>query len=457
MKEQIVILGGGESGVGAAILAKTKGYEVFLSDNGLISLERKQTLRQYNIDFEEGGHTTEKVFRATEVVKSPGIPDNAPLIVQLHDKNIPVVSEIEFAIRFSGATFIGITGTNGKTTTTLLTHHLLKESGIDAGLAGNVGASLARQVALEDKPFFVTELSSFQLDGMSKSKLHIAILLNITPDHLNRYDNDFSKYADSKFRIIRNMRKEDAFIFNQDDPAIAEKVGHLKSHVSLMPVSLGKAEHASAHLTDKYLVFKEENGIKKLSKSQLSLRGKHNMINTMAAVLAARKIGIDWEKIQHALASFTNAPHRLENVGSINSVDFYNDSKATNVDAVWYALESFDVPIILIMGGTDKGNDYSQLDELVRKKVKAIVALGLDNKKIETHFKAYMDDVTSTDSVFKAVEIAYSKATPKDVVLLSPACASFDLFKNYEDRGERFRQAVYSLKEKMEGNLNRTL
>jgi UDP-N-acetylmuramoylalanine--D-glutamate ligase len=452
MKEKIVILGGGESGVGAAILAKTKDYEVFLSDNGLIPSERKQTLKKYDIDFEEGGHSTEKVLSAGEVVKSPGIPDNAPLIEKLIERQIPVISEIEFALRFTNARIVGITGTNGKTTTTLLTYHLLKENGLNVGLAGNVGASLARQVALEDKEYFVTELSSFQLDGMIKSKLHMAVLLNITPDHLNRYDNDFNKYVDSKFRIIRNMRKEDFFIYYENDPNIAGKITEMKSHVSQQPVALMKSDTASAYLSDKYLIFREGDHLKKLSKDQLPLLGKHNLINSMAAIKAARNVGIEWDGILKALKTFKNAAHRLEFAGNIKGVDFYNDSKATNVDAVWYALDSYERPIILMLGGLDKGNDYTQIDDLVKQKVKAIVALGIDNKKIETHFKNSVPDISSTDSVFTAVEIAYSKAKNGEVVLLSPACASFDLFKNYEERGEKFKQAVNALKDKIENS-----
>lgn len=450
MKEKIVILGGGESGIGAAILAQVKGYEVFLSDNGYISSERKSTLKRYEIPFEEGGHSNERMLLANEVVKSPGIPDNAPLIKLLLENHIPVISEIEFALRFTNAQIIGITGTNGKTTTTLLTYHILKENGFNVGLAGNIGASLAKQVALDDKEYFVTELSSFQLDGMVKSKLHIAVLLNITPDHLNRYDNDFSKYVDSKFRIIRNMRKEDYFIYNEHDQNIKDKIANLKTHVSQQPINQTKNKYASAYLADKYLIFREGDHLKKVSAAQLPLLGKHNMINTMAAVQAARNVGIEWPDIFKALKTFENAPHRLEYAGNIKGVDFYNDSKATNVDAVWYALDSYDKPIVLILGGLDKGNDYSQIDALVRQKVKAIIALGIDNQKIETHFKNYMADISSTDSVFMAVEIGYSKAKAGEVVLLSPACASFDLFKNYEERGEKFKQAVNALKDKIE-------
>lgn len=452
MKEQVVILGAGESGVGAAVLAKAKGFTVFVSDNGLIPSKYKQVLKTHEIEFEEGQHDTEKILQASEIIKSPGIPDTVPVILKVKEKNIPVVSEIEFAIRYSKAKIIGITGTNGKTTTTLLTFHLLNENGVDVGLAGNIGHSLAMQVAQDDKEYYVIELSSFQLDGMFKSKMNIAILLNITPDHLNRYDNDFQKYLLSKFRIIRNMRKEDLFIFNQSDPNVKEHVAQLKSHVTFFPISLEKMENSQAYPVGKDLVFMEEETIKKITKSYLPLLGKHNMINTMAAVSAARNIGLDWDGIKAALKTFKNAPHRLEYVGEINGVDFFNDSKATNVDAVWYALESFENPLVLIMGGTDKGNDYTQIDELVSKKVKAIVALGIDNTKIETHFKSYLKDITSTDSMFNAIEIAFSKARTGDVVLLSPACASFDLFKNYEDRGERLKEAFHALKNKVESN-----
>jgi len=453
MKEKVVILGGGESGVGAAILAKAKGLTVFLSDNGIITSKNKQTLKEHEIPYEEGRHTDAIILNATEVIKSPGIPDNIPLIKQITERSVPVISEIEFAIRYSKAKIIGITGTNGKTTTTLLTYHLLKENGLDVGLAGNVGNSLARQVAEKDRQYFVVELSSFQLDGMYKSKLNIAILLNITPDHLNRYENDFLKYVHSKFRIIRNMRKEDHFIFNQSDAIINQEVLNLKSHVTPIPVALEKLENSSAYMVEKNLMFHDGEKIKRVSKEILPLRGKHNMINTMAAVEAARKVGLDWEGIISALKTFVNAPHRLEYVGRIRNVDYYNDSKATNVDAVWYALESFENPIILILGGIDKGNDYATIDNLVAAKVKSIVALGMDNTKIETHFKQYLSDITSTDSVFNAVEIAFSKASDGDVVLLSPACASFDLFKNYEERGERFKEAFFALKEKIETNL----
>ncbi len=452
MKKKIVILGGGESGVGAAVLAKVNGMDVFLSDNGLIASKYKRVLTEYKIDFEEGQHDTNTVLSADEIIKSPGIPDNVLLVEKAKEINIPVISEIEFALRYSKAKIIGVTGTNGKTTTSLLIYHLLNESGLDVGLAGNIGHSLARQVAEGDRAYFVVELSSFQLDGMSKSKLHVAILLNISPDHLNRYDDDFEKYVSSKFRIVRNMRKEDFFIYNENDLKICEQIDHSKSHVSQQPIALNKSDKSIAYLAEKNLMFKGKEHLHKIAIEHLPLFGKHNMINILAAVQAASNIGIEWTKILSALKTFENAPHRLEFVGEIKGVNFFNDSKATNVDAVWYALESFNSPIVLIIGGLDKGNDYSKIDDLVSKKVKAIVALGIDNQKIESHFKNYNDDVSSTDSVFNAIEIALSKTSPGDVVLLSPACASFDLFKNYKERGERFKEAFYALKDKTESN-----
>ena len=452
MKEKVVILGGGESGVGAAMLAKVKGFDVFLSDNSLISSKHKQTLLEHDIAFEEGQHDTDLILSAKEIVKSPGIPDTAPLILKAKENNISVISEIEFAIRYSNAKIIGITGTNGKTTTTLLIYHILKENGLNVGLAGNVGYSLARQVSEEDKAYFVVELSSFQLDGMSKSRLNIAVLLNITPDHLNRYENDFQKYIQSKFRIIRNMRKEDHFIYNQSDEILNEQFSSVKSNVEIVPIALNKTKQSMAYVVEKNLMFKDGDSTKRISKSNIPLLGKHNMINTMAAVEAARSVGLSWDEIISALKTFENAPHRLEYVGRINSVSFYNDSKATNVDAVWYALESFEHPVVLILGGIDKGNDYAKIEGLVARKVKSLVALGIDNTKIESYFKKQLSDITSTDSVFNAVEIAFSKASDEEIVLLSPACASFDLFKNYEERGERFKEAFFALKEKIENN-----
>lgn len=453
MKKKVVILGGAESGIGAAILARAKGLDTYLSDNGFISASYKNELNKHEIPFEEGHHTEELILEANEIIKSPGIPDNAEIVTLAVKKGIPVISEIEFALRYSKAKIIGITGTNGKTTTTLLTYHLLKENGLDVGLAGNVGNSLAKQVAEKDRDYFVVELSSFQLDSMYKSKLHVAVLLNITPDHLNRYDNDFQKYIASKFRIMRNMRRKDFFIFNESDAEISKEVVKTKSNVNLIPISYEKTSASHAYVADKNLMFKDGNLTKRIAKNTLPLLGKHNMINTMAAIKAASSIGLDWEQILGVLKSFKNAPHRLEYVGDIKGISFYNDSKATNVDAVKYAIESFEKPLVLIMGGVDKGNDYSEIDRLIDEKIKALVALGMDNTRMVSHFKEFLTDVTPTDSIFSAIEIAYSKATDGDVVLLSPACASFDLFKNYEERGDRFKEAFYALKEKVEQNL----
>ncbi len=452
MKEKVVILGGGESGTGAAVLAKRKGHEVFLSDNGLIPSKFKQILNEFEIDFEEGQHSEEKIQTADLIIKSPGVPDDIPLLNQARTSEIPVISEIEFAMRYTRAKVIGVTGTNGKTTTTLLTHHLLKEGGLDAGCAGNVGDSLAMQVAIEDKDIFVTELSSFQLDGMYKSRLHVAILLNITPDHLDRYDDDFQKYVASKFRIAQNMKADDFFIFNISDPVIAERIDSIETKAIRQPVSMDKREGVIAYETEKYLRFIAEEEAHTIAKTNIPLRGRHNMINAMCAVLAARNMGVSWENIVSAIKSFKNVPHRLEYVGEIDGISFYNDSKATNVDAVKYALESFEEPVVLIMGGIDKGNDYAQLDDLVTKKVSAIVTLGIDDTKIKNHFKEIVPDISSTDSVYTAVEIGYSKAAENGVVLLSPACASFDLFKNFEERGQRFKEAFYALQDKIENN-----
>lgn len=457
MKEKIIVLGGGESGIGAALLAKARGCDVFLSDNGLIPVENKQELSKVDIEFEEGQHNTDRVLSADEIVKSPGIPDTAPIVAKAIELGIPVISEIEYALRHTKAQCIGITGTNGKTTTTLLTYHILKENGLDVGLAGNVGFSLARQVAQNDHEYYVIELSSFQLDGMYHAKLNTAILLNITPDHLNRYDNDFQKYIDSKFRIIRNMRSSDTFIYNADDSHIAEGVSALDSKVSIAPIAMKKGQKSMAYTMDQNLMFKDGDSYKRISKSHLTLQGRHNMLNTMSAILAARQCNITWDNITSALSTFKNAPHRMEYIGDINGRHFYNDSKATNVDAVWYALDSFNKPLVLIMGGTDKGNDYAPIDHLVKEKVKAIVVLGLDYTKITTHFKSMVDDITTTDSVFSAVKIAYSKADEGDVVLLSPACASFDLFKNYEDRGDRFKMAFRGLQENIDNNQKTTI
>jgi UDP-N-acetylmuramoylalanine--D-glutamate ligase len=453
MSKQIVILGGGESGTGAAILARRQGHAVFLSDIGLIPKNNRDLLDEHGIDYEEGRHSEETILQAEEIIKSPGIPDSTPMMVKVRDKQIPVISEIEFACRYTSAKLIGITGTNGKTTTTLLTHHLLSNGGLDAGIAGNVGDSFAKKVAEEKHDHYVLELSSFQLDGMKRAHINIAVLLNITPDHLNWYNHDMSRYVASKFRITRNMRKADTLIYNAMDDQIAGHMGSVTTRAKRVAFGLTSAENVSAYANSNYLMFREGQEWKRLSKKLVPLKGDHNMLNVMAAVLAARSAGLSWDTIREVLPSFKNVPHRMEWVAEINGVAFYNDSKATNVDAVKYALDSFDRPVIWIAGGVDKGNNYDQISDLVRQRVKALVALGADTKKIQTYFTPVLGDVNMTDSAFKAVEIAYNRAEKGDVVLLSPACASFDLFKNYEERGEKFKEAVFALKNKEENSM----
>ncbi len=453
MNDRIVILGGGESGTGAALLAKAKGYDVFLSDHAFIPKRQKQVLEEHQISFEEGNHTLEEIYKAHEVVKSPGIPDHTALIQNIRVRGIPVISEIEFAGRFTGADIIGITGTNGKTTTTLLTYHLLKEANINTGLAGNVGFSLARQVAQQDYDHYVVELSSFQLDGMFATRLHAGILLNITPDHLNRYDDKLENYIASKFRIVQNMTDSDVFIYYADDPNILEGLQNLHTPARQLGISLNADKNMAAYLKGKHLCFPEGMEISKINVENIALKGRHNWINAMAAILVARSMNISWDTIKKSLKTFENAPHRLEYIADINGVKFYNDSKATNVDAVWYALESFNQPILWIAGGIDKGNDYDQVVGLVREKVKCLISLGVDNEKLDRYFSGKIADIVKTDSIFKAVEVAFSRSKPGDVVLLSPACASFDLFKNYEERGERFVEATLALKSKIENNL----
>ncbi len=452
MKERIVILGGGESGTGAAILAVRKGYDVFVSDKGLIPKRYKDRMNENHIPFEEGSHSDELITNAATVIVSPGIPDSAPVIQKLKYEGIPMISEIEFASRFTQAKIIGITGTNGKTTTTLLTHHLLKAAGLDADLAGNVGNSFAEMVAKEDHEFYVLELSSFQLDRMKKARMDVAVLLNITPDHLDRYNDDFGGYIRSKFRIVRNMQSDDIFIYNREDPNITGYLQKAGLRMRMTNIGMNKREDAAAYATEEYLMFKEAKSLKRISRKNLPLKGRHNMMNIMAAVLAARAFEVSWEVISRALPGFTNIPHRLEFVDEIKGILFYNDSKATNVDAVWYALESFDRPVIWIAGGIDKGNDYDKISDMVEKKVKGMVSLGVDNKKLHKYFEPHFGNITDTDSMFRAVEIAFTMAREGDVVLLSPACASFDLFKNYEARGDKFKEAVEALKHKEEIN-----
>jgi UDP-N-acetylmuramoylalanine--D-glutamate ligase len=445
-RAEIGILGGGESGTGAAILAEKKGYRVMVSDNGPIKEKYKSVLIKYAIDFEEKGHSEDRILRCSEVIKSPGIPETAPLVRHLRKKGIPVISEIEFAGRHTDAKKICITGSNGKTTTTLLTHHILKKAGLDAGLAGNVGTSFARQVAEKNHEIYVLELSSFQLDGMVDFKADIAVLLNITPDHLDRYGYDFKRYILSKFRILQNMTERDAFIYNADDSAIAETLKEKRVHAGLYPISLQDRQYEKgAFLRKNEIIIHNDKNQLTMTLEELALQGRHNVYNSMAAGIAARLMDIRKETIKKSLSDFHNIPHRLEYVASVYGINFLNDSKATNVNSTWYALEYVENPMVWIAGGIDKGNDYSIIKKLVKKKVKAIVCLGVDNEKIHREFSRVVPVITDTKSAEEAVLAAYHLADKGDTVLLSPACASFDLFESYEDRGNQFKNAVNRL------------
>ena len=444
--KKIIILGGGESGVGAALLAKAKGFEVFLSDKGLLSDKYKEILAQNDIPFEEGEHTESQILSADEVIKSPGIPDKVELIKKIHSLKIPVISEIEFAARYTKAKIIAITGSNGKTTTTLLTYHILKNAGLNVGLAGNVGESFAKQVINDTFDYFVLELSSFQLDNCYDFKADIAILLNITPDHLDRYNYEFQNYIESKFRILQNMNSSDDFIYFQESEALAGEL--LKRNgllVSRLPISLIKEITQGGYLENETLKVNYKNETFEFPQAELPIKGSHNVINSLAAILVSKSLRLGNEQIASGLKSFQSVEHRLEPCGEINGVKYVNDSKATNVDSVFYALESFDEPIILIMGGVDKGNDYRQIEQLVEEKVKALICMGTDNSKLLEFFGKKVPMIFSVDSLQKAVQLSANLGTKGDVVLLSPACASFDLFKNYEDRGRQFKEAVARL------------
>jgi UDP-N-acetylmuramoylalanine--D-glutamate ligase len=448
-RERIVILGGGESGTGAALLASKKGYEVFLSDAGKINDRYRKSLEASGIDFEEGGHTPQKILNAALVVKSPGISPESATVKALTEKNIPVISEIEFAWRHTHALIIGITGTNGKTTTSALTHHILRKAGLNAGLAGNIGKSFAQSVAENDYDFYVLELSSFQLDDIHSFSPHIAVLLNITPDHLDRYGT-MERYIDSKFRITLNQKESDHFIFWSEDPAIAQGLRKHSVKSTMHPFSFNCTSSSAVCIQNGQIIFnhrKQDQQQKQtlMSIFDLALRGKHNLYNSMAASVAAKIIDIKNEVIRESLSDFQSVEHRLERVNIVHGIEFINDSKATNVNSVWYALESMQKPVIWIAGGVDKGNDYSMLFDLVKQKVKAIICLGTDNRKIHKAFKGIVQDITDASSALEAVQIAYAKGRKGDVVLLSPACASFDLFKSYEDRGWQFKEAVRSL------------
>ena len=445
MSKRLAILGGKESGTGAAVLAALKGYDVFVSDYGKIEERYKKILLEKNIRFEEGKHTESEILNAHEVIKSPGIPDKAEIIVKLKDKKIPIISEIEFGGRYTKAKMIGITGTNGKTTTTLLTHHILKKAGLNVGLAGNVGDSLALQVAEKNYDYYVIELSSFQLDDMYDFKCDVAVLTNITPDHLDRYHYNIDEYAKSKFKITQNQTHDCAFIWCGDDELTNKYISDVSISSKQYQYSIKKKLQQGAWLEESTINLNINSNPFTMFLQNLSLNGKHNLYNSMAAGIAARVLDIKSETIRESLSDFRNIEHRLEHVMSVHGIEFINDSKATNVNSTWYALESFNKPVVLILGGVDKGNDYSMLYELVQEKVKAIVCLGKDNKKIHKAFKDMAPTIIDVASAEEAVMAGYRLAKKGDVVLLSPACASFDLFENYEDRGRRFKAAVRAL------------
>lgn len=450
MKKRIVILGGGESGTGAALLAKAKGYEVFVSDQGTIKDKYKHELERNSILFEESNHSLDRILAADLIIKSPGIPEKVEVIKKAKEAGIEIIDEIEFAFRYLTGKVIAITGTNGKTTTTLLTYHLLKEAGLNVSLAGNVGESLARKVAEGNHDWYVVEMSSFQLDGTKTFKPTIGILLNITPDHLDRYEYTMQNYVDSKFQLVQNMDDEDNFIFYAEDALIAGETQKRNIGAFLNPISLHGDKNASAYFDGAEMCF--QDGLK-IQQADTTLKGPHNLINTMAAVTAAMKAGVRLDQVKAALKIFVNAPHRLEHVANIKGVDFINDSKATNVDSVVYALGSFTNPIIWVAGGVDKGNDYDLIKQLVEERVKALVCLGKDNAKLKDYFADKVEQIEETQSVHTLVRIALAMAAEGDVVLLSPACASFDLFKNYEDRGDQFRTEVLALKKEMENEV----
>lgn len=444
-KDHIVILGAAESGVGAAILAQHLGMDVFVSDMGRIADKYRSELGSLGIAFEEGMHTEERILEAGRVIKSPGIPDKAPVVKALRAKGIPVISEIEFAAEHTSAFTVCITGTNGKTTTTMLTHHILEKAGLNPGLGGNVGKSFARQVAEDPRDYYVLELSSFQLDGCEKFRADIGILTNITPDHLDRYDYRLENYINSKFRILQNMRKADAFIYCADDEITTAALSKLNPGMQCHPFSIRKKDGMSAWLEDEQLHILTNNQHFSMSIHDLALQGKHNLYNSMAAGIAARILDIRKDVVRESFSDFENIEHRLEFVSAVHGIEFVNDSKATNVNSTWYALESMQKPVIWIAGGVDKGNDYTMLTDLVKSRVKAIVCLGVDNKKLIEAFKGIVPVITESGSAEEAVQAAYQLGKKGDVVLLSPACASFDLFENYEDRGRKFKAAVRTL------------
>ena len=444
-QHKIVVLGAGISGIGAAVLAKTKGYQVLVSDVGIIAEKDKETLKQYDIPWEEGGHTVSLVTEADEVIKSPGIPNKAPIIETLRANGTPIISEIEFARRFTDAKMICITGSNGKTTTTSLIYYILKNAGLNVGLAGNIGQSLAFQVATGHYDYFVVELSSFQLDDMYDFKADIAILLNITPDHLDRYNYQFQNYVDSKFRITRNQTENDLFIYWSDDPVITAELSKRNIQAKKWPFALEYKRDEKAYVKENHLFINMMPGSFSMPREEIALQGVHNLYNSMAAGLAASSIHVKKELIRASFQNFQGVPHRLEYVATVRGIRFVNDSKATNVNSCWYALESMKTPVVLILGGTDKGNNYAEIESLVNEKVHTLIFMGLDNSKLHAFFDSKGKKIIDVQSMKEAVEKAYANANKGDTVLLSPCCASFDLFKNYEDRGDQFKMMVRHL------------
>ena len=442
---RVVVLGGGESGVGAAVLASVKGFDTFLSDSEMVTAEAKSLLEMYSIAYEECGHTRENILNADVVIKSPGIPDTIPIVEEIVASNIPVISEIEFASRFDNSVKICITGSNGKTTTTSIIYFLLKNAGLNVGLAGNIGQSYAYQVATTKYDYYVLELSSFQLDGMYDFKADIAVLLNITPDHLDRYNNEMENYIKAKFRITRNMSSDDCFIFCGDDEITISHLNKIVIQAKKLPFSQISIAGDGAYIDDDKMVVRYEECEYKMFLNELSLQGKHNIYNSMAAAITGKVLNIKNEVLRESLLSFKGVEHRLEKVIKVRDVLYINDSKATNVNSTWYALESMETSVVWIAGGKDKGNEYEPLFDMVNDKVRVLICLGVDNRRLHEAFGDKVDEIYDTQSAEEAVKLAYSVARCGETVLLSPACASFDLFKNYEDRGKQFKRAVSEL------------
>ena len=446
MSKNLIILGAGESGVGAALLAKKQGYEVLVSEGKALSEKNRAELDEHEIAYEENGHTVDKILQADEVIKSPGIPEKNELIKQIRSRKIPVIGEIEFAYRYKGdAKIVAITGSNGKSTTTAMIYHMCKQAGLDCAMVGNIGYSFARQVAEDPKALYIIEVSSFQLDDTIAFRPNIAVMTNITEDHLDRYDYVFQNYIDSKFRIAMNQKKEDYFIYSSDDEIIVDNIDRHSIQSKLLPFTMKEETSTGAFIRNEEMKVRVEAEQISMSIYDFASKGTHNRYNSMAAAITGAALGLRKTQIRESMESFESLEHRSEKVGTVKGVEFINDSKATNVNSTWYALESMEKPTILILGGIDKGNDYSQMIDLVKEKVKAIVCLGVDNKKIHDYFAEYVPKIVDTLSAKEAVDVSFALAEKGDVVLLSPACASFDLFKNYEDRGKQFKQAVKEL------------